>query len=178
MFLIKSALDNWDIQYCNVSVKCSDMPTAGTHEKEPYLWQVDNNYYLKRAETAEIVEVIYKISETLSKSGIQAAIPISTKERGLFVAENDLIFYLMPKLFGETFVDFDKYDWKKYGFLVGQAIARLHTALRKCEASIVNIKKSDNYSEVINWAIPKIKKSIPAYCTRKAFSLGSALKCC
>jgi len=161
-------LSHWDIEYNKVSIKNSDMSI--NQEIEPHIWQIDNTYFLKCVESAEIIEDLYTISEILYKSDIPVAIPIITKKKKLFVTEGDKFYFLMHNLQGKTFVNFNEYNWDKYGYLVGQSIARFHLALRKCE-SIANNKIMDNYKDIINWAVPKIKNNIPADVTDKIFSL-------
>lgn len=87
---IQSLLDNWNIEYSNISVKHSEF--SGEQEMEPHIWQIDNSYFLKRVEYAELVENIHTISLILHKHGIPTAVPISTKKEICLLHEIKSLF--------------------------------------------------------------------------------------
>ena len=153
--MLDSILSKWGLYNCKTSV-------TGNRELEPRIWEVGSKYYLKCANKIEIIENLYVLSKSLEESGLPVAVPLKTKDDNIFVPENDKFFYLTRKLPGKPFDDFQNYDWTKYGYLIGKAIADFHIGLCACENKITNAQTRDYHKQITDWAVPIIKEKIPA----------------
>jgi len=154
--MINHILQHWGIY------RIDDMQVTGRADTEPHVWLINNQYCLKCVDNADIVENINTISEVLLTSGLPAAIPIKTASGNIYVIENGKTYFLSPMLSGKPLENYREYDWRKFGTLVGHALAHFHNAIEKCRNDLINIGESDFYKWVIEWAVPTIQTNLPS----------------
>ena len=162
---IKKILGNWDMP---TDSKIEDITHTEwqTHEKSEWqAWQVGDSCYLKTNERSKMIRNI-KIAKALTKQGLSSEFtPIPTKQGDDYL-DGEHIFLLTRKL-GEplnlrplTDDEIGRLEnnelREQHGFQLGQAIARLHKALRSVQDD-VKPYEGNLYEQGKN-AIPIVKK--------------------
>jgi len=162
---IKDILGNWDI---SSDLEIVDAPNAewGTQEKpERKIWQIGDGYYLKTNERSKMIRNIM-IANALFKRGLSSEfLPIKTKQGDDYI-DGEHIFLLTRKI-GEPLNHHPLTDdeigrmknnelREKYGFKLGQAIAKLHQGLKSVQGD-VKPYEGNLYEQGKN-AIPAVKK--------------------
>ena len=162
---IKKILDNWDI---SADLKIEDITHTEwqTQKKSEWqTWQVGDGYYLKTNERSKMIRNI-KIANALSKQGLASEFtPVPTKKEDDYL-DGEHIFLLTRKI-GEPLnlrpLKDDEIGRlennelrEQHGFQLGQAIAKLHKALKTVQDD-VKPWEGNLYEQGKN-AIPMVKK--------------------
>ena len=162
---IKNILGNWDI---SADLKIADITHTEwpTQEKSEWkTWEIGDNYYLKTNERSKMIRNI-KIARALSKQGLSSEfLPIKTKQGNDYYDGEDI--FLLTKIIGEPLNLRPLTDEEiaqmannelreKHGFKLGQAIAKLHNALKTVQDD-VKPWEGNLYEQGKN-AIPVVKK--------------------
>jgi AraC-like DNA-binding protein len=162
---IEKILNNWDI---STDVKIEDITHTEwqTGEKSEWkTWQIGDGYYLKTNERSKMIRNI-KIAKALFKQGLSSDFsPIRTK-KGEDYLDGEHIYLLSRKIGGQlnhkplTDDEIGRMEHNelrdKYGFQLGQAIAKLHKALKSVQND-VKPWEGNLYEQGKN-AIPIVKK--------------------
>lgn len=93
-------------------------------------------YVLKRRTGQFIRPQEYRLLKTLAAAGVPVAVPILTRSGEPYVQVGDECFDLSPRLAGTVYTDHYAPGALKRAGLIGEAIARLHLGLRRCDAII------------------------------------------
>ena len=142
---IKRILGNWDIS-TDLQIEDITHTEWQTQEKSEWkTWQIGDGYYLKTNERSKMIRNI-KIAKALSKHGLSSEfLPIQTKQGDDYL-DGEFIFLLTRKV-GEPLnlrplTDDEigrlenNYLREKYGFQLGQSIAKLHKALKSVQDDV------------------------------------------
>ena len=141
---IQSILGNWDVPK-GVNVKDVSMRNWKTGEVEWQTWAVGDEYYLKTNERSKMIKNI-RIAKALKKEGLSSEfLPILTISGDDYV-DGEHIFLLTKKV-GELLVNQPLSDaetiqmdyvgsHEKFAFKLGEAVAKLHSALRSVQDDI------------------------------------------
>ena len=171
---IRAILRNWDIPN---ELKIVDASSRNwkTGEIEWQTWKIGENYYLKTNERSKMVKNI-RIAKALKKEGLSSEfLPIPTKSGNDYV-DGEHIFLLTKKV-GEpqntqplsneelSSMEFNN-NRLKYADQLGQAIAKLHRALKSIQDD-VKPYEANLYNQGLN-AIPKAKE----YATKHGIELS------
>jgi AraC-like DNA-binding protein len=162
---IKKILGNWDIS-ADLIIKDITNTEWQTGEKSEWItWQIGDSYYLKTNERSKIIRNI-KIANALSKQGLSSEFtPIRTKQGDDYLEGEDVL--LLTRKIGEPLNLRPLKDDEigclennelrdKHGFQLGQAIAKLHKALKSVQDD-VKPWEGNLYEQGKN-AIPIVKK--------------------
>ena len=161
---IRKILENWEIDN-NLKIEDDSLKNWQTGEIEWKIWKIGDYYYLKTNERSKMVENI-RIAQALKKEGLSSEfLPIPTKAGNDYV-DGEHIFMLTKKL-GEPMNNRPLTDdeigrlennefREKHGFQLGQAIAKLHKALKSVQDDIKPYE--GNLYEQGKNAIPIVKK--------------------
>lgn len=162
---IKAILANWDI---STDVKIEDITHTEweTRKKSEWkTWQIGDGYYLKTNERSRMIRNI-KIAKALYKQGLSSEfLPVQTKQGDDYL-DGEHIFLLTEKI-GEPLNHRPLTDdeighlecnelREKNAFKLGQAIARLHKALKSVQDDVKPYE--GNLYEQGNKAIPIVKR--------------------
>lgn len=94
-------------------------------------WQVGENYVLKVYSDLDMMERNIKILQTLDAMNIPVGQIVPTNEKKQYVSEEDAFYFLSKKLPGSNIVQIG--NDKNIALLMGEIIADLHIAFKKCE---------------------------------------------
>ena len=162
---IKNIIGNWDI---STDLKIEDITHTEweTNKKSEWLtWQIGDDHYLKTNERSKMIRNI-KIAKALSKQGLSSEfLPIPTKQGDDYL-DGEYIFLLARKI-GEPLNLHPLSDDEigrlennelrdEYPYQLGQAIARLHKALKSVQDD-VKPWEGNLYEQGKN-AIPTVRK--------------------
>ncbi len=90
-------------------------------------------YVLKRKSVRRTLLHEYKLLETLAAQGVPVAVPLRARSGEPFVQVGEDFFDLTPHLPGTVYADHYALSAAERARQFGEAIARLHTALRTCD---------------------------------------------
>ncbi|MCL1844404.1 MAG: helix-turn-helix domain-containing protein [Defluviitaleaceae bacterium] len=161
---IQSILGNWDIPN---GLKIVDASTRNwkTGKVEWQMWKIGDDYYLKTNERSIMVKNV-KIAKALEKEGLASEfLPIPTTAGNDYVDGTQI--FLLTKKVGEPLVAeplsdeeiaaLDYHDKRAESpYKLGQAIARLHRALKTVQDD-VKPYEGNKYRSGLD-AIPKVKE--------------------
>lgn len=99
-------------------------------------WQVGDNYILKIYQDINMLERNQKILQILDEMGIPVGQTVPAKDNKLYVLDEDdsCAYFLCKKLPGSNLVQID--NIREIALAMGEVIAKLHVAFRKCEHKI------------------------------------------
>jgi len=161
---IQAILGNWNIP---TGLKIVDASTKNwkTGKVEWQMWQIGDDYYLKTNERSKMIKNI-RIAKALEKEGLSSEfLPIPT------ITGNDYLdgaqIFLLTKKVGEPLNNRPLSDEEiahlenndsreKYAYQLGQAIAKLHNALKTVQDDVKPYE--GNLFEQGEKAISKVKK--------------------
>ena len=162
---IQKILGNWDV---SADAEIADVTHTEwqTQEKSEWkTWQIGDGYYLKTNERSKMIRNM-KIAKALSAQGLLSEFtPMQTKQ-GADYLDGEPIFLLTRKLStplnqrpltDDEIGQLENNELRvKYGFQLGQAIAKLHAALQAVQDD-VKPYEGNLYDQGEN-AIPTVKK--------------------
>jgi len=161
---IRNILGNWDI---SAGLKIEDVTHTEwqTQEKSQWkTWEIGDAYYLKTNERSKMIRNI-RIAKALLQHGLFSEFaPIPTKQGDDYLDGEDI--FLLTKKIGEPLNHHPLTDEEiaqmannelreKHGFKLGQAIAKLHNALKSVQADVKPHER--NLFEQGERAISKVK---------------------
>lgn len=151
---IREVLSNWDIPVESIQ----DIYYNKNGMIKDNSWTINNDLLLKVGTNIQQLKSHLKISQLLNESGIQASVPIVTKENQAYYVDNDIYYYLSKKLDGTPIESGDCYrgDYLNKAIIMGNMIGKLHLVLDSLNDELL-IREVDFYETLINWAIPKTK---------------------
>lgn len=116
---ISSILTKWELQDCEI--------------KQIYdtAWQVGEDYVLKVYENLEMLQRNLRILNVLDEMNIPVGKPVFTCDSASYVSDGGEYYFLSEKLAGNNITKAD--DARKLALSMGEIIARLHVAFKKCE---------------------------------------------
>jgi len=161
---IRSILRNWDIPN---GLKIEDASTRDwkTGDIEWQIWKIGDDYYLKTNERSKMIKNI-RIAKALEKEGLSSEfLPIPTTA-GNDYHDGAQIFLLTRKV-GEPLIASPKSDDElasmefnndriNHAYRLGQAIARLHRALKSVQDDVMPYE-ANKYRQSLD-SIPKVKE--------------------
>jgi hypothetical protein len=162
---IQTILENWNISK-NLKIEDITHTDWDTQQKSEWkTWQIGDDYHLKTNERSKMIRNI-RIAKALKKEGLSSEfLPVPTKS-GEDYLDGEHIFLLTKKigeplnlrpLTDDEIGRLENNDLReKYGFGLGQAIAKLHKALKSVQDD-VNPYEGNLYEQGKN-AIPLVKK--------------------
>ena len=122
-------------------------------------WYVNDDYILSVGTNMEGLKHHIQISKELNKKGLNASLPIPTKDGMDYYVEEDIYYYLATKLEGEAIKSGECYkeDYSKKAFSMGEMIGNLHQILLTYDDTIL-CNEPNLYKTCTEWAIPKTKE--------------------
>ena len=162
---IKSILGKWDIS-TDLEIEDITHTEWDTHKKSEWkTWRIGDEYYLKTNERSKMIQNI-KIAGALFKQGLSSDFtPVKTKQGNDYL-DGECIFLLTRKtgeplnlrpLTDDEIGRLENNELReKHGFQLGQAIGKLHKALKSVQDD-VKPYEGNLYEQGKN-AIPTVKK--------------------
>ena len=142
---IKAILANWDIP-SNSKIEDVTLLDWNTQEKSEWrTWQIGDDYLLKTNERSKMLRNI-KLAKALAKQGLTSEFMPTLTRQGEDYLDGENIFLLTKKI-GEPVNTHPLSDGEiaqmannelrdKHGYQLGQAIARLHNALKSVQDDV------------------------------------------
>ena len=144
---IREVLKNWNLENETIT---------NVHECVCY---VGEEYVIKFSTDLSSVENNISVSQAIEREGLSTATPIMTTA-GEYVAKyEDMYFYVMKRLEGNTLDVESLYreDYTSKARLLGKSIGQLSVALSKIN---VIANQPNIYASAIEWAIPTLEKKM------------------
>ncbi len=94
-------------------------------------WQIGENYILKTYQDAEMLQRNLNVLHLLEEESLPVGSIILTLDGAQYVSRGDSFYFLSQKLEGSNIVKIDNAE--AIALLMGETIATLHVALKKCE---------------------------------------------
>jgi len=154
--IITKLLAHWDMENATVN----NMVYEGSNQVSENEFTVGEEYVLKVAGVPGGLKRHVEIAEALDKAGLQASLPIPTKEGEILLKEADVYGILCRRVKGtklngkEMFATGDVKAAYRFGTLIG----KLHQALEKLDDSLC--QENHLYNTVHDWALPMAQKKI------------------
>lgn len=138
----------------------TDIHPKGSGEEGARAFYIGDNHVLKCSGNLDEVKHAVALCEALHSADICVSPLIRTTDGRAYVQDSGLFFYMTQRIFGAQLSarDFYEGDHATKARLLGQAIGKLHHALRQVTASVNDVNP---YESVKDWALPKIKRILP-----------------
>lgn len=94
-------------------------------------WQVGDNYVLKKYDDLDMLKRNLKILRILEKQNVAVGCVVAEDTGKMYVKKGDSYYVLSEKLAGNNLVDL--HEFPNIGVVMGEIIAELHLAFKKCE---------------------------------------------
>lgn len=137
-----------------------DVPARSSGVEGAGAFYIGDDYVLKCCENPDEANNAAALCEALQSADVYASSLIRTTDGRAYVQDGALFFYVTRRIVGTqlTARDFYGRDRTAKAQLLGEAIGKLHRALRqvKAPANDVNL-----YESVKNWALPKMEDILP-----------------
>lgn len=148
--IVEKLLAHWEMENASIS----NVVYEGSNQISENEFTVDEDYVLKVSGLPGGLKRHVEIAEVLDKSGLQASLPIPTKEGEILLQEADVYGILCRRVKGskisgkEMFATGDAEAAHRFGTLIG----KLHLALEKLDDSLC--QENHLYHTVRDWALP------------------------
>ena len=157
--IVMKLLAHWEME----NVPVSNVVYEGSNQVSEKEFTVGADYMLKVSGLPGGLKRHVEIAEALDKAGLQASLPVPTKEGEILLKEADVYGILCRRVKGskingrEMFATKDVNAAYRFGTLIG----KLHQALEKLDDSLC--QENHLYNTVRDWALPMAQKkmSIP-----------------
>lgn len=157
--IVMKLLAHWGMENAPVS----NVVYEGSNQVSENEFSVGEDYVLKVSGLPGGLKRHVEIAEALDKAGLQASLPVPTKEGEILLKEADVYGILCHRVKGskisgkEMFATKDENAAYRFGTLIG----KLHQALEKLDDSLC--QENHLYNTVRDWALPMAQKkmSIP-----------------
>lgn len=138
----------------------TDIHPKGSGEEEARAFYVGDDCVLKCSGNLDKVKNAVALCEALHSADICVSPIIRTTDGRAYVQDSGLFFYMTQRIFGAQLSaqDFYEGDHATKARIFGEAIGKLHHALRQVTASVNDVNP---YESVKDWALPKIKRILP-----------------
>lgn len=138
----------------------SDVHPKSSGEGDVRAVYVGDDYVLKWSENPDEVCNAVALCEALQSADVYASSLIRTTDGRAYVQDGALFFYVTRRIVGTqlTARDFYGRDRTAKAQLLGEAIGKLHRALRQMKAPVNDVNL---YESVKNWALPKMEDILP-----------------
>lgn len=156
---IKEILANWNLS----NAKISPLYYESTGEKSDNEWIINSKYVLRVSTNLGEFLKHFTIAKALSKSGIDASVPVlsNTNEPKKYIQDGELYFCLLNKVEGSCIKASENYigEYKTKARYVGEIIGQLHNVLQKYDSEFI-CDEPNIFEDAKNWSIPETRKLI------------------
>ena len=154
--LMEKLLAHWGLENSQVS----NVYYEGSNQVSENEFTVDGKFVLKVSGLPGGLARHMEIAKALDEAGLQAALPVASKEGELLVQEGDVYAVLCQRVCGTKLSGTEMFAAGDVGaaYRFGTVIGKLHLALAKLDAGLC--KENHLYDTVRNWALPAVQKKI------------------
>ncbi len=152
---ITEILKHWDLQ--NESIK--DIYYEGTGERHDNAYYIGDKYVVKATANLGDLKKQISLTDAISSAGLYAANVVKTLNNEEYISDGEYYFILTERLDGSQIKPNKVYSdgYASNARFIGEIIGQLHLALKNVDAVVNDV---DIFSDVINWAMPKVKECI------------------
>lgn len=151
---IRRALIHWGISGCEIR---QIYDTA---------WQIGDDYVLKVYQDREMLERNLKILHVLGEMDIPAAQAVMTRDNAPYVLQDDVYCFLSARLPGSNRIQWN--NDKNIALKMGEIIADLHSAFKKCE-TVEGIWDNSLLEEMNGWVKEALERGGWRYPSKKEY---------
>lgn len=153
---LKEVLTHWDLRE---PVEIKDLYYASSGNKSDNTWIVNNDYIIKTGTNILGLKQHIAVSKALAKAGLEAAVPVLTKDKRDYYVDGELYFCLTNRIQGECIKSGEMYrgEYQSKARYLGEVIGQLHIILQGLDKEVV-CNEPNLYETIRDWAIPEVKK--------------------
>jgi len=154
--IMTKVLSHWGMENCTVS----SVYYEGSNQVSENEFYIGDEHVLKVSGLPGRLKRHMEIAEELNKVGLQASLPVATKNGEFLVQEADVYAVLCRRVQGDKlsgkaiFANCDVAAAHRFGTLIG----KLHLALEKLETGLY--QENRLYNTVQDWALPMAQKKV------------------
>ena len=154
--IMTKLLAHWGMEECAVD----NVYYEGSNQVSENEFYVGNDFVLKVSGLPGGLKQHMEIAEVLDKAGLQASLPVATRDGEFLVQEADVYAMLCRRVHGakmsgkSMFAEGDVEAAYRFGTLIG----KLHMALVQLNAGLC--KENHLYHTVRDWALPAVQKKM------------------
>lgn len=154
--LMEKLLAHWELENSPVN----NVYYEGSNRVSENEFTVGEEFVLKVSGLPGGLKRHMEIAKALDEAGLQAALPVASKEGELLVQEGDVYAVLCQRVCGTKLSGTEMFAAGDVGaaYRFGTVIGKLHLALAKLDAGLC--KENHLYDTVRNWALPAVQKKI------------------
>ncbi len=145
-------LKNWNME----TEMITDIYYNVTGNRNENAYYVGEKYVLKFTNNLGKVLNNQALARKLHEAGLQAALPIPTKENAAYLQDGDIYFYLTNRITGTPMDSLKMYQDQNASF-VGEIIGQMHLALHDA-GDVLN--EANLLSSIEEWALDGTKKAL------------------
>lgn len=134
-------------------------------------WQIGDSYVLKVYSDQAMLERNLKLLRVLDEMNIPVGKIVVTRDDWQYVSNNHSFYFLSEKLSGNSIVRID--NFADTALTMGEIIAELHIALRKCE-NMDEFWENSLLDEINGWVKKNFEERNWNYITREEFEQTTA----
>jgi Ser/Thr protein kinase RdoA (MazF antagonist)/AraC-like DNA-binding protein len=149
---LQAVLEHWAIK----DVSCFPIQYENSGIIADNAWYVGQEYVLKTTKNLLGLKTHESIANALNKEGMNTPVPVLTIAGQDCIAEEELYFYLLPRLKGRPVNSrvLMERDWAQKAGQLGELIGRLHIVLSRYDREL-NLDEPDLCATVLDWAMPR-----------------------
>lgn len=153
---LKGILTNWELAE---PVIIKDFYYEASGNKSENTWIVNDNFIIKVGTNVLGLKQHIAVSKSIAEAGMEAAIPVLTKDEKDYFIDGELYFCLTNRIQGQCMKSSESYagDYEANARYLGEIIGQLHLILQKHDKELI-CNEPNIYENIKEWAIPEVKK--------------------
>lgn len=152
---IAEILKHWGLQ----SESIKDIYYEETGERHENAYYIGDKYVIKATANLGDLKKQISLTDAISSAGLYVADVVKTINNEEYITDGEYYFILTERLDGSQIKPAKVYSdvYASNARFIGEIIGQLHLVLKNVDAVVNDV---DIFSDVVNWAMPKIKESV------------------
>ncbi len=154
---LQAILQQWELG----DITCTPIQYENSGFIADNAWYAGQEYVLKATNNLNGFKAHAMIAKALLSEGMNAPAPTALPDGREYVQEEDLYFYLLPRLKGRPVNSraLMETDWVEKAYRLGSFLGKLHKVLHRYDGELA-LDEPDLYAAVRDWAMPKTRASL------------------
>lgn len=154
---LQAILQKWELG----DITCTPIQYENSGFIADNAWYAGQEYVLKATNNLNGFKAHAMIAKALLSEGMNAPAPTTLPDVREYVQEEDLYFYLLPRLKGRPVNSraLMETDWVEKAYRLGSFLGKLHKVLHRYDGELA-LDEPDLYAAVRDWAMPKTQASL------------------
>lgn len=155
---LKEIAKNWNLEE---PITIKDIYFGGNRIKSEDTSYVNEKYIIKFGDNLARLRQHFALSKAIYDAGLEAAVPIPTRNGMDYAADGENYFFLYHVQDGEILESCDCFasDYKAKARYLGECIAQLHKILLKYDENLP-FNEANLYKDATGWAMPVTKQQM------------------